>query len=66
MKLEISRRAARRLHEIADYIHRENPSAALHVQRTIRAAFALLATYPDAGRACGRSCAASSCRSFRT
>ncbi|ACB79858.1 MULTISPECIES: type II toxin-antitoxin system RelE/ParE family toxin [Methylorubrum] len=50
MKLEISRRAARRLHEIADYIHRENPSAALHVQRTIRAAFALLATYPDAGR----------------
>ena len=50
MKLEVSRRATRRLREIANHIHRENPSAALHVQKTIRDAFALLTVYPDAGR----------------
>ncbi|MFF8800427.1 MULTISPECIES: type II toxin-antitoxin system RelE/ParE family toxin [unclassified Methylobacterium] len=50
MRLEVSQRATRRLREIADYIHRENPPAASHVQRAIRDAFSLLATYPDAGR----------------
>ena len=51
MKLVLSRQATRRLHEIADYIHERNPSAARRVQRGIRDALALLLTYPEAGRA---------------
>ena len=50
MKLEVSRRATLRLHEIADYINRKNPSAALHVPQGIREVFRILTIYPEAGR----------------
>ena len=50
MRLQVSRRAVGQLHRIADDIHRHDPAAALHVQRTIRDAFRLLADFPDAGR----------------
>ncbi len=53
MKLVLSRRAVRRLTEIADYLADTNPAAAVDAQTTIRASLDLLTRYPYAGRVIG-------------
>ena len=50
MKLRVTRAAESDLRAISLYIRTENPSAALRVEQAIRDAFAVLRTYPYAGR----------------
>jgi toxin ParE1/3/4 len=50
MKLRFTFRAANDLSEIADYIRRENPRAALKVRATILQSLELLTQFPNAGR----------------
>lgn len=50
MKLRLTLRAASDLSEIADYIRRENPRAALKVRTSILQSLELLAQFPRTGR----------------
>ena len=50
MKLVVSGRAARRLHDISAHIRGDNPAAARDVQRALDQAFALLVRHPFMGR----------------
>lgn len=50
MKLKVTRAAEAELRAISLYIRTENPPAALRVEQEIRDAFAVLRTYPYAGR----------------
>ncbi|MBM3527916.1 MAG: type II toxin-antitoxin system RelE/ParE family toxin [Alphaproteobacteria bacterium] len=50
MKVRISRRAARDLSDIADYIRARNPSAALRVRDAILDSLNILTRFPNAGR----------------
>lgn len=53
MKLVLSRRAVKRLTEIADYLAERNPAAAQDAQTTIRASLDLLTRFPHVGRLVG-------------
>lgn len=53
MKLVLSRRAVRRLTEIADYLAERNPAAAQDAQTTIRASLDLLTRFPHVGHLVG-------------
>lgn len=50
MKLRFTFRAANDLAEIADYIHRESPRAALKVRASILQSLELLTQFPRTGR----------------
>ena len=50
MRLVLSRRATRRLAEIADHIQAKDPAAAGYVKQAIRDALDLLSAYPNVGR----------------
>ena len=50
MRLRFTPRAARDLIDIADYIHTQNPTAALRVRSSILDSFELLILFPEIGR----------------
>lgn len=51
MKLRLTRRAARDLNEISDYLSVRNPAAARRVRDELQAALRLISTHPQVGRA---------------
>jgi toxin ParE1/3/4 len=50
MNLRVTRRAARDLKDIADYIHERNPEAAIRVRGTIIRSLRTLLLFPNLGR----------------
>ena len=50
MKLRLTRRAARNLADIADYLRERNPKAALRVRAAIVRSLQNLVLFPQAGR----------------
>jgi toxin ParE1/3/4 len=50
MKLRLTRRAARNLADIADYLRERNPEAALRVRAAIVKSLQNLVLFPQAGR----------------